>query len=83
MAIAYFDPKTSRGYVDCGRCLRARFRYMGEVCTLVLFIQNSNVTSLTDLQSYVMIGYAYKCISVDVCLVFPPPPLSRVLPTLS
>ena len=38
MAIAYFDPKTARGSVDCGKCLRARFRDMGEVCTLVLFI---------------------------------------------
>ena len=34
----HFDPKTARGSVDCGRCLRARFRDMGEVCTLVLFI---------------------------------------------
>ena len=37
-AITYFDPKTARGSVDCGKCLRVRFRYMGEVCTLVLFI---------------------------------------------
>ena len=34
----HFDPKTARGSVDRGRCLRARFRDMGEVCTLVLFI---------------------------------------------
>ena len=38
MAIMHFDPKTARGSVDCVRCLRARFRDMGEVCTLVLFI---------------------------------------------
>ena len=34
----HFDPKTARVSVDCGRCLRARYRDMGEVCTLVLFI---------------------------------------------
>ena len=38
MAIAYFDPKTARGSVDCGRCLRVQFRDMGEVRTSVLFI---------------------------------------------
>ena len=36
MAIAYFDPKTARASVDCGKCFRARFRDMGEVCTSVL-----------------------------------------------
>ena len=35
MTITYFDPKTARGSVDCEKCLRARFRYMGEVCTLI------------------------------------------------
>ena len=38
MAIMHFEPKTARGSVDCGMCLRARFRDMGEVCTLVLLI---------------------------------------------
>ena len=65
MAITYFDPKTARGSVDCGKCLRARFRYMGEVCTLVLFIflahttveppltdtPNSGHLSITDISS--------------------------------
>ena len=43
----HFDPKTARGCVDCGRCLRARFRDMGEVCTLVLFISVSFVSTAT------------------------------------
>ena len=38
MAIAYFDPKIARGS-DCGSYMGARFRYMGEVCTSVLFIE--------------------------------------------
>ena len=38
MAIMHFDPKTAHGSVDCRRCLRAWFRDMGEVCTLVVFI---------------------------------------------
>ena len=46
----HFDPKTARGSVDCGRCLRARFRYMGEVCTLVLFIELERV--ITESESY-------------------------------
>ena len=46
MAITYFDPKTARGSVDSGRCLRARFRNMGEVCTLVLFIGFSEATKI-------------------------------------
>ena len=27
----HFDPKTARGSVDCGRCLRPRFQDMGKV----------------------------------------------------
>ena len=46
MAITYFDPKTARGPVGCGRCLRLRFRVMGEVCTLVLFIIPNGVLLL-------------------------------------
>ena len=38
MAIVHFDPKTARGSVSCGRSLRARFRDMGEVCTLLIFV---------------------------------------------
>ena len=38
MAIVYFDPNIARGSDKCGRCLWGRFRYMDEVCTLVLFI---------------------------------------------
>ena len=37
MAIAYFDPKIARGS-DCGSYMGAQFRYIGEVCTSVLFI---------------------------------------------
>ena len=44
LAITYFDPKTARGSVDCGRCPRVWFRYMGEVCTLVLFILEAKGT---------------------------------------
>ena len=46
VAIMHFDPKTARGSVDSGRCLRAQFRDMGEVCTLVLFISLILVISM-------------------------------------
>ena len=50
MVIAYFDPKVARGS-DRGRCLRARFGYMGEVCTLVLFIYISRAEAMASAAS--------------------------------
>ena len=57
MAIMHFDPKTARGSVDCGRCLRARFRDMGEVLKCFSFSKVALIHRTTVCGAFLMVSF--------------------------